>query len=236
MEGFNEFVQKLHRVKELGWVKTHRRGNTGIGKTFEDLMDIHENNIPGPNAMGWLELKSTRKNASSMITLFTKSPLPYGVNTELRERYGYVTNDSMGKKILHTTINARCFNKLRGGKGFKIDTSSERLNLVDSGNVVVGYWDRMTLKNCFEKKLPNLLLVKASCRGCDFNEEFYFDEAWALANFGFDNFVDLVERGHILIDIRLGLYEDGRYHDHGTGFRTFEDRLDMCYEKRKRVL
>jgi len=60
-------------IKEMGYVKTHRTGNTGIGKTLEDLLGITENNVPGPNA-AMVELKSVRKNVSSMLTLFTKSP------------------------------------------------------------------------------------------------------------------------------------------------------------------
>ena len=71
---YPEIKRKLKEVKEMGYIKTHRAGNTGIGKTLEDLLGIEENNIPGPNAT-MIELKSARKNAMSMLTLFTKSPL-----------------------------------------------------------------------------------------------------------------------------------------------------------------
>jgi len=63
-------------------VRTHRSGNTGIGKTLEDLLGIEENNIPGPDG-AMIELKSSRKSATSMMSLFTKSPLPKSANTEL---------------------------------------------------------------------------------------------------------------------------------------------------------
>jgi len=32
----------------MGFIKTHRTGYTGIGKTLEDLLGIIENNISGP--------------------------------------------------------------------------------------------------------------------------------------------------------------------------------------------
>ncbi len=70
---FVDLVEKLKNLKEIGYVQTHRSGNTGIGKTLEDLLEIEENNIPGPNA-ALIELKSARKNTLSMLTLFTKSP------------------------------------------------------------------------------------------------------------------------------------------------------------------
>ena len=47
---FRELIKKLKSIKEMGYVKTHRTGNTGIGKTLEDLLEITENNVPGPNA------------------------------------------------------------------------------------------------------------------------------------------------------------------------------------------
>lgn len=57
MIGYDELIQKLKAIKEMGYIKTHRSGNTGIGKTLEDLLGIKENNIPGPNA-AMVELKS----------------------------------------------------------------------------------------------------------------------------------------------------------------------------------
>jgi hypothetical protein len=72
---YPELLKNLKTIKEMGYIKTHRAGTTGVGKTLEDLLGITENNIPGPNA-AMIELKSARKNTSSMLTLFTKSPLP----------------------------------------------------------------------------------------------------------------------------------------------------------------
>ncbi|MEK7063023.1 MAG: MvaI/BcnI family restriction endonuclease, partial [Patescibacteria group bacterium] len=32
--------KELGKIRALGFVKTHRAGNTGIGKTLEDLLNI----------------------------------------------------------------------------------------------------------------------------------------------------------------------------------------------------
>jgi len=36
--------KELRRIKKLGFVPTHRTGDTGIGKTLEDLLNIKEGN------------------------------------------------------------------------------------------------------------------------------------------------------------------------------------------------
>ncbi|HNQ39267.1 MAG TPA: hypothetical protein PLZ48_00865 [Candidatus Cloacimonas sp.] len=33
MIGYKELIQKLKKIKEMGWIKTHRAGTTGIGKS-----------------------------------------------------------------------------------------------------------------------------------------------------------------------------------------------------------
>ncbi len=235
MKGYSSILKKLKEIKKMGYIKTHRAGNTGIGKTLEDLLGIEENNIPGPNAR-MIELKSARKNASSMLTLFTKSPLPPKANSVLLEKFGYESRRGNHRKELHTTVSAREFNTLKGRPGFKIIIEEERLNLVTANNEIVGYWDKDTLKKSFERKMPKLLYVKADSRGSGSNEEFWFNEAYLLSGFDFENFVRLLKEGTILVDIRIGQYPDGRPHDHGTGFRVLPAKLDLCFEHREKIL
>jgi hypothetical protein len=235
MKGYWELISKLKELKKSGYVKTHRAGDTGIGKTLEDLLGIEENNIPGPNGR-LIELKSARKNAKSMLTLFTKSPLPKKVNSFLLQRYGYPSKRGNNRKELHTTVNAKSYNTLKGKVGFTINIKEDRVELVSESKEVLGYWDGQTLAMSFERKLPKLLYVKADSRGSRANEEFWFNEAWLLTGFDFENFVKLLKEGTILVDIRIGQYHDGRPHDHGTGFRVMPDKLDLCFAHREKVI
>jgi hypothetical protein len=232
---YAELKEKLKEIKEIGYVRTRRAGNTGIGKTLEDLLGITENNVPGPNA-AMIELKSARKNVSSMLTLFTKSPLPRRANSVLLNRFGYESAAGIGGKDLHTTVNAIKHNQLRGEQGFKLEIEEDKVNLITSQNEVIAYWNKETLRNSFEKKLPKLLYVKADARGYDSHEEFWFNEGWLLSGFDFDNFVNLLREGVILVDIRIGQYADGRPHDHGTAFRVLPDKLDLCFAHREKVM
>jgi len=235
MKGFKTIIETLKKIKKKGYIKTHRVGDTGVSKTLEDLLDIKENNIPGPNAT-YIELKSVRKNTASMLTLFTKSPLPEKANSILLKKYGYKSKRGNKKKELHTTVNAKEFNKLKRKVGFKIEIKDRKINLITSKNEILGYWDEDTLKKSFERKLPKLLYVKAESKGKGADEEFLYNEAWLLSGFNFVNFLKLLKAGVILVDIRIGQYPDGRPHDHGTGFRVFPDKLDLCFMHRKRIM
>ena len=120
MIGYTKLVEDLKKIKGKSYIKTHRSGNTGVGKTLEDELNIKENNVPGPNGFK-LELKSARKNSKSMLTLFTKSPLPKKANSILLEQFGYPSAKGNDRKELHTTVNALAFNTLKGKTGFRIN-------------------------------------------------------------------------------------------------------------------
>ena len=236
MKRYHELLIDLKKVKELGFVTTHRSGNTGIGKTLEDLLEIEENNIPGPNGYQ-TELKSARKGSSSMLTLFTKAPMPEKINTKLLEKFGRELNN--GRKKLHTTFDAVTRNTLYGNEGFMVTVNDSRIEIShsDYGDMNTPYWEKQELEIAFNRKYPqNLLYVKADCKGTDRNEEFHFNEAWLMNGFDFDNFIKLLKEGKILVDIRIGQYPDGRPHDHGTGFRVFPDNLDLCFSNREKVI
>jgi hypothetical protein len=202
MLGYFEIITKIKEVSKMNFVKTHRSGPTGIGKTLEDLLGITENNIPGPNAAK-IELKSARKNVKSMLTLFTKAPLPQKANSVLLKNFGYKSYRGDNKKRLCTTVNAIAYNRLKGELGFKIDIQGDKVNIITSKEQIVCYWDKTTLETSFNTKLPKVLYVKAETKGRGVNEEFWFNEAWLLSGFSFENFIKLLLQGVILVDIRM---------------------------------
>ena len=57
----DDFIREYKGICEKGWIRTHRSGPTGIGKTLEDLLGIPENNLDEPD-FGEYELKSCRLN------------------------------------------------------------------------------------------------------------------------------------------------------------------------------
>lgn len=238
MEEYKDLLNRLKEISKIGYVRTHRAGNTGVGKTLEDLLGIKENNIPGPNGR-FIELKSARKNSNTMLTLFTKSPEPAKINTKLLEIFGY---DKGMQKILHVTLKAQKYTPINGKPTMKIGIEEDKLTILLHPSIqprypdIKPYWSKDTLKKVFERKLPKLLYVKADskCKGKD--EEFWYNEAWLLAGFDFTNFINAISEGWIVIDIRIGRYNNGRVHDHGTAFRIRQDKLESCFNVREKIL
>jgi hypothetical protein len=219
---YQEFLIRLKQIKEMNYVPSHREGDTGIGKTLEDLLDIEENNISGAD-FGNYELKAARKGSSSMLTLFTKAPLPASANMELLNKCGY------GE--LHNTLDALTTSSC----GLKLAVRDKKL-FIDNNKNVLAYYDNHTLKECFEKKYNTLLYVLADSHGSRMDEYFWFNEAYVLDGFSFERFSELIIQGILKVDIRIGHYPDGRLHDHGTGFRIMPKYLPMCFKTRTQIL
>lgn len=236
-KNLDEFIEKFEKITELGWVKTHRNGPTGIGKTLEDLLEIPENNIDGPD-FGDYELKAMRSSANSMLTLFTKTPKPSKINSFLLETYGFSTEKyANGEKVLHSTLNAQNFSPLGNtGKALKINCYPNRITIADNLGNEPAFWDSSELEKAFLKKYKyRLIHVFADSAFNGYNksdEEFKFHTAWELYDFSFENMINLLKEGILKVDIRIGQYSDGSPHDHGTGFRIQERYLDRMFRSK----
>lgn len=247
---YADFLRKIKQIKQMGYVESHRIGPTGIGKTLEDLLGITENNIAGPDFETY-ELKSARKDSVSMLTLFTKAPMPRGANKKLLEVFGYMqrkiprdyrqlslTEEEIDEskipiedKELHTTVDAIKPNSV----GLKLEIKDNRL-YIGNDQGVEAYYDNNTLKEAFEKKYHKLVYVLADHKKERGKEYFWFSEAYLLGGFSFERFSELVGEGKLKVDIRIGHYPDGRLHDHGTGFRILPKYLPQCFETIERIL
>ena len=237
----DDFIREYRKIQDMEWITTHRAGNTGIGKTLEDLLGIEENNFQEPD-FGEYELKASRLNSNSMLTLFTKSPLPKGSNTRLRLLYGYSSSHyDNDEKVLHTTLNARNFVPIADtGHRLKVDYVCQAPGVSDivliesEQGPCDAYWVVDDLRNNFLSKYPNkLVYVKAESRGRGANEQFRFREAYVCDGFSYEGFLDLLQEGRIYVDLRIGQYPDGRTHDHGTGFRIKECDQDALFQKHR---
>ena len=242
LKTLEDFVREYTKIKDMGWIKTHRSGPTGIGKTLEDLLGIVENNIDGPD-FGDYELKSCRINSNSMLTIFTRTPQPRGAANTLRMTFGYSSdvydND---EKVLHSTLSADRFVSIANtGHSLKITCDSMKISIVAEDGNVYAYWARDQLKKAFEKKYKNkFVYAKAQSKGNGVNEEFSFIEAYEVSGFDFDAFVNLLEQGKIYIDLRIGQYhggtKNGQTHDHGTGFRIKENDQYLLFRVNRRIV
>ena len=119
MTNKEKIVNAFNKVKEMGWITSHRSNNTGIGKTFEDCVGVIENNINEPDLFGF-EIKAHRTESTSYVTLFTKSPSfpTKGANAYLKDKFGEYYPNSSIKKI-QTSMIANTYNSYIGKYSFR---------------------------------------------------------------------------------------------------------------------
>lgn len=243
----DELIRRFLLVRDIGWVSSHRSNNTGIGKTFEDLMGITENNNPGPDFEEF-EIKTQRDETNSPITLFTLAPtFPAKANALIRDRYGVPYADSPRMKKIHTSLFADRKNSYADKYAFKLLNDEEgrcvRIEVYDlhSGILLdnsIGYtYDRIQ-KKLFQK-LTNLFCVNADRRFENGIEEFRFTDAAIYTKPSLERFLSILEDGRIQYDIRIGSYSTGKYagkpHDHGSGFRLKESYLFDLFDSTENV-
>lgn len=239
-------IARFNEVKALGWVKSNRKNNTGVGKTFEDYVGVVENNIDEPDLYGY-EIKSHRAESLSYVTLFTKSPsYPKGANSILRDKFGSNYNDKPLKE-LHTSIFANSYNSYDNRLSFKLinDRENEKIyigvfNLNDKELIDCSvYYSYNDIRNVLIQKLKDLFYVSAERKYDDNIEYFYFHKAEIYSEPSFEKFLQMLDNGDIMYDIRIGSYGSGKNygkaHDHGSGFRIKEAKIKELYSTHKTI-
>jgi len=240
VEVLKEFKKDFEKVRRAGFIESHRSHNTGIGKTFEDLVNVVENNKQEVDYLDELELKSSRELSQSMVTLFTKSPShPPQANTLLRLKFG---KDEGGLKTLRTTLSGDKFNTFVQRYGFKLEVNEKERRIyilikdLRSDTLIDFdcYYTFEDLKKIIEKKCQNIAFVTAKIRKANEKEFFHFEKAVLLTGLTFDKFLKAIKEGHIFYDIRIGVYKTGKNkgktHDHGSGFRIRKNSIKKVFK------
>lgn len=241
---FLNFIEDFKKVKALGFRESHRSHNTGIGKTYEDLLGIVENNFKQPDLHGF-EIKSQRAYTGSYVTLFTKSPtMPVKANGFLKDNFGSYDEQYPNIKVLHTSVFANQYNSHKSGFRFMLQLNGDERKLYlivadETDNIVSSniYWTYDSLESCLCTKLRKLAYVSADTLIDDFgNEKFHFNKAIVFSELkGLDTFLQLIDEKIIMFDIRIGAYKTGTKagmpHDHGSGFRIKREHMKKLYER-----
>ena len=229
-----ELRSRLAEIDGMGFVKSRRRGSTGIGFTLESLLEVEENNLPIPDLGGRVEVKATRSNTNNLITLFTFNRNVWAFRPkEIVERWGYV--DDNGRPALYTTVSARQPNRL----GFQLSVSDDATSLVMKhvpSETPLATWDLFHIVGKFVIKLERMLFGLADSRKTDGAEEFHFNRAELLAEPSSLTFRDGFASGMVTIDVRMHLRPSGSARNHGTAFRIHEHDLPALFGKTTRIV
>ena len=221
---------ELGKLKSKGWISSHREGDTGIGKTIEDLLGIKENPLTQPDCTYHgvpVEIKAHRIQAKSMITLFTLEPEVRHLNdVELMQRYGY--ENGSGRRALKVTLTTNEFTP----QGLKLETNNS-ITIIDTEGTRLWTWTVSDIK----LKLHNLCIIYCDSKTEKGHEYFAVQNAILVTDLNEKSFFDLVRDGIVKIDLRMHTKESGASRNHGTAFRTANfDELTKCYQNRTELL
>jgi hypothetical protein len=232
MKNLDKLKKVFNQIEKLGFVECTRPNNKdgGIGNTFEDLLGVTENNKKEADFKGF-EVKSKRLFNSSYVSLFTKSPdNPKRANSYLRENFGEIRdkNHSDKKKLYASVFGHRIsivYSKYK--MKLMVDRKNKRLDLVirdlDDMHFSTVSWDFETLKKA-SSKMKDLFLVFADTKIINKKTNYHFIAGEVYKDFDFEKFLKEIEKGGIMFDIRIGVYNSGKNygktHDHGSGFRV----------------
>lgn len=234
MPTLSEVVSNLRSIKDRGFIETHRKGNTGIGKTLEDLLGIEENNIAGPD-IAETEIKSVRKNSDNRVTLFTKEPprskRPFW-GSQMIQEIGY--EDEKGRQALYATIQPDQVNV----RGFSLDYTENFVKVMHENKGCCAKYPLDLLKNTFINKLGRVITVFAEVDESGDREKFYYDEAYLLRGFSKESFLELMQDGEVILDLRMRMRTSGSgIRNRGSAWRILkESRLSEVYDERKPLL
>ena len=245
---FEKFIETFKKIRKMGKIKSRRSGDTGVGKTLEDILGVEENNFELPDLYGF-EVKSMRQITSSKLTLFTKAPSPKGSNNKLREKYGSIDEAFSELRVLHTTLSIDWNTHSKGENSYsycmRLDNKNKRIDILvkdlDSGNILEDgdvYLPYQSIEDKIETKIKNLAFIKTNSEVINEMEYFEFNSCTLYSGLKFEKFLQYVAEGLIVYEFRIGSYKNkskknyGKIHDHGSGFRINPKDLDKLYENK----
>lgn len=227
-----ELLTELFENKIKGKTFEYERSHDGSEGIFlETLFDKKADNLSVADWNG-IELKTQKKSSGSLLTLVSKTPINGNV---LRQRYGKIAYDKNGAPYhrLNATISATQFTQTKSNRyNFKVvcDDVNKKI-FIEIKDATTGYihkdvdvfWSYEDIEKIISK-LKNVALFSCDVSINDSGKnEIVYSQFEILHLDDLSDFIDLINKGIIKIDIRMGMYQSGKkigqLHDHGTAFR-----------------
>lgn len=234
-------TKEFQRIKNMGWIHTMRKGNTGVGYTFEKLIGKEEENFEIPD-FGKIEIKTKCSGEDFPISLFTASPDGDIVSPieRLQEKYGYPDRDYPQFKVLNIPITTKEYTNLGNYKFFKlrVNRKEEKVELISiyKGKMEIFIsWSFYILEKKIASKLKCLAIVEASKKTLASGDYYKYEKINFYKLTSFDEFINLIEAGKITIKFKISIYKKGpklgKRHDRGTSFSIYAQDLNLLYKR-----
>ena len=223
---YPQFVLQYNTIKAKGFIKSQRTGDGAAGNTFEDELGLKENNIAAPDIDNY-EIKTFKKGASGLQTLFNKEGEWQMTQIEFLKRYGFPHTKKKGELSAQSTVK-----KTPNSNGYYFTTDDHYL-YVKVNDVIIVKWNFDLLLSKFAEKFPNCIKVLADVKKIDGEEWFHYNEAYLFEGTTKEKFRELIEDDLISIDFRLytRYNENKGIRNRGTAFRIKHEDMDKLFIK-----
>jgi hypothetical protein len=236
----------LEWVKSLGPVPQISRGPHSVGTTLETLLGHDLDSLPLRD-FPECELKAQRKNAGSMVTLFTKTPTwnkEKGWSArKVLQTFGY-EDDKGHKKAMRINLYDVEFH----GMVLIPTHNGIAVTVADTGEII-GEWYTETFKEKFESKVDNIVYVNAQVHVENGIEHFHYTSAEhceVKPDLDAKDIFDEISNRNIALEWRMFLCEDhehcwnegrraGMVRDHGPAIRCQKSKLKKIYKIKELV-
>ncbi|MBE6156931.1 MAG: hypothetical protein E7161_04220 [Firmicutes bacterium] len=234
--------KEFRKIKALGLVEALRQGTTGVGYTFEKLLNKEEDQECKPDFKS-IELKCKLGYSKSAITLFNCVPKKHNESAikYIFEKYGYHRfGDKNDYKLFERKVFSN-FSIKRFEYEFKLKVDYYSMKIVMQSYYKgvfienVCSWDFKTLETKLKRKLTNLAIIQAYPYYRK-NKKYYKYVKMNLYKLtSFFEFLKLVENDKIFVNFymksALGKSDEFLIKDHGVGFKIKNDCIEELFHK-----
>lgn len=237
-----ELKEKFEIIKKSDLVSSLRRGNTGIGYTFECLINKKEDKLYYPDFKG-IEIKTKLGYSKSPMTLFCLTPIKdndYCIKY-LLTTFGYPNKNYNLKNLRGNSYHNK--NNIIANKfifKLRVDRINKKINLIILNQYLevidnTIYWPFDNIKNRLLTKLNYLAIIE----GYPYYKNNLKYYKYTKINFykliSFEQFLNLIENDIIFISFNIGTHTSkekyGAIYDRGTAFRINTQDIEKLFEK-----
>lgn len=159
-----------------------------------------------------------------MVTLFTFNRKVWQINPlEAIKKYG--SYDDNGRLGMYYTMSLT-----PNSAGLFLTVNQTTMSVQHITGEIIATWQLSALSERFSQKIPALLFISAHTEERAGIEYFHFYRGRLMMNTTKELLSELFKTGNLLVDLRLHDKET-MARNHGTGFRTFEDKLPLLFKK-----
>ena len=238
-----KLTKEFENIKKLGWIKSKRKGTTGIGYTFETLLGKIEENFEIPDYNS-IEIKTKHKYSKGYITLFNCNPdgdILFPIERILNQ---FGCEDKNNYKKFNFSIFNNKWTLVGNNKKIKLNLNDKdkkleliATNLYNNKIITDISWSYDILKEKLERKNKILAIIKAENKFSNNIEYFKYYDIKFYKLKSFKNFINLIDKGIIRVTFKIGTFKsgkrEGQVHNHGTGFDINEKDLLYLYDEIK---